>query len=177
MRETDVRSFLDQHVPSVYRFAIRLAGGDVHAAEDLVQETMCRAWRRRSTMGRLDDADATRRWLFRVLANIHRDDRRRAAVRRRRRPERAASDPDQLREAHEHGPDLLAALDALPPRQRDVLYLSACEGLGIGDIAVVLAISPGACRSSLSLARARMRELLAINGGDAAPAATMEKRR
>ena len=55
----------------------------------------------------------------------------------------------------------LGAMDSLPDRQRGVLYLHTCEGLSLADIATVLEISNGAVKTNLSLARKRMRELLA----------------
>ena len=46
----------------------------------------------------------------------------------------------------------------LPPRQREVLYLSACEGLKTAEIAEILGATPEAVKASLSIARKRMRE-------------------
>ena len=54
----------------------------------------------------------------------------------------------------------LDAMDKLPPRQREVLYLHACEGLCLAEIADVLDISSDAVKASLSLARKRMRRQL-----------------
>jgi RNA polymerase sigma factor (sigma-70 family) len=48
-------------------------------------------------------------------------------------------------------------MDSLPPRQREVLYLHACEELSIVEIADVLEITTQAAKSSLSLARKSMR--------------------
>jgi RNA polymerase sigma factor (sigma-70 family) len=52
---------------------------------------------------------------------------------------------------------VLQAMDSLPPRQRQVLYLHACEGLALGEIASALAISPEAVKASLCEARKRLR--------------------
>ena len=49
-------------------------------------------------------------------------------------------------------------MDALPERQRQVLYLSACEGLAAAEIAVVLSISNDAVKANLSLARKKIRQ-------------------
>ena len=51
-------------------------------------------------------------------------------------------------------------MDALPDRQREVLYLHACEGFSLPEIAEILALSPQAVKASLSLARKRMRQKL-----------------
>jgi RNA polymerase sigma-70 factor (ECF subfamily) len=151
---------LEQHLKTVYRFALRLAGGDAHVAEDLTQEAMLRAWRDR---GKLHDEQAARTWLFRVTANLWRDQIRHASVRRRtwwRRDAAAARDLPAARpreDDREEFAQILRALDALPDRQRQVLYLSACEGLAVEHVAEVLQIAAGAVRSSLSLARQRLR--------------------
>src|SRR5712692_4928022 len=68
-----VKNLLEEYVPRVYRFALRLTN-DPHAAEDLTQETLLRAWRRR---GLLRDPRAARVWLFRITANLWRDQLRR----------------------------------------------------------------------------------------------------
>jgi RNA polymerase sigma factor (sigma-70 family) len=54
----------------------------------------------------------------------------------------------------------LKALSHLPPRQREVLYLSACEGLSTAEVATILEISTDSAKASISLARKAMREQL-----------------
>lgn len=54
----------------------------------------------------------------------------------------------------------IAAMRTLPERQRSVLHLIACEELTVSETAEVLQITPEAVRSSLSLARCRMRLML-----------------
>jgi RNA polymerase sigma-70 factor (ECF subfamily) len=161
-----VRELLEQHVKTVYRFALRLAGGDAHTAEDLAQEAMLRALRHE---GRLRDEGSARIWLFRVTANLWRDQLRRTRVHRSwwqraagadPPPAPAAAPPERRHETAEAAEAALRALDRLPDRQREVLYLTACEGLCIDEIATVLEIGAGAVRSSLSLARQRLRDEL-----------------
>jgi RNA polymerase sigma factor (sigma-70 family) len=153
---------LETWVPRVYRFALRLCG-DRHAAEDLTQETFLRAWRQRK---RLRDLRAARFWLFRIAANLWRD-----RVRRGRSPVSAAEPLAEAEKGREPPPERLAAgreelgraleaLAALPPRQREVLYLSACEGLTGAEVATVLGISTAAAKANLSLARKALRERL-----------------
>ena len=157
-----MRALLEQHVPQVYRFALRLAG-DPHRAEDLTQETFLRAWRGRK---HLRDPGAARVWLFKITVNLWRDQVRRARqgpnradgpcddhAARQTPAERAMIDQEDVARA-------LGAMDSLPDRQREVLYLRACEGLSIGQIADVLGISPEAAKASLSLARKAMRRRL-----------------
>jgi RNA polymerase sigma-70 factor (ECF subfamily) len=155
-------SSLADWAPRVYRFALRLTT-DPHAAEDLTQETFLRAWPAR---GRLRDQQAMRVWLFRIAANIWRDRLRRGRspiaqaeplggteLCRQPLPERVAAQRDEAQQARQ-------ALNSLPPRQREVLYLNACEELTAAEIADVLDLSREAVKANLSLARKRMRELL-----------------
>ena len=158
---------LEEWVPRVYRFALRLSN-DPHTAEDLAQETFLRAWRHRD---RLRDERTARVWLFRITANLWRDQ-----LRRSRSPvARAGSLGDSagvevadvsvftaLRQVSEKE-ELTRALDAmnsLPPRQRQVLHLSACEGMTSTEIAAVLDMTANAVKANLSLARKSMRQLL-----------------
>jgi RNA polymerase sigma-70 factor (ECF subfamily) len=157
-----VWNLLEEFVPRVYRFALRLTG-DPHAADDLTQETVLRAWRSRAG---LRHPRAARVWLFRIAVNLWRDQLRRGRSVVARAgplpedhpgptpsPDRQASGHDDLRRA-------LAALDRLPDRQREVLYLNACEGLPAADIAAILGIQGDAVKASLSLARKKLREEL-----------------
>ena len=129
-------------------------------AEELIQETMLRAWKRRRW---LTDPDAVKPWLFRIASNVWRDELRRRKVRSRghekHRSPPARDAPTEL-ECAEEARRALAAIDELPERQRNVLYLTACEGLTPAQIGLVLDISPGAAKSTLSLARAKLRRRL-----------------
>ena len=157
-----MRSLLEEYVPRVYRFALRLTN-DPHAAEDLTQETVLRAWRRQAL---LRNPQAARVWLFRIAVNLWRDQLRRGRSRVAQAgpladdqadhgpaPDRQAAEQDDLRRA-------LEAVTKLPDRQREVVHLSACEGLSAGEIAEILAISPDAVKASLCLARKRLRHEL-----------------
>jgi len=155
-----VNATLEQLVPRVFGFALRLTG-DRHCAEDLTQETFLRAWR--SGLGRRE-AEEARVWLFQIAANAWRDQLRR----QRLAPERAGPldlhqpglpiDPGLLAEQRDEVAQALAALDALPGRQREVLYLSACEGLTNQEIAAVLDCTSDAVKTNLSIARRKLRE-------------------
>jgi RNA polymerase sigma-70 factor, ECF subfamily len=155
-----VDKFLEEWTPRLYRFALRLTS-DQHTAEDLTQETMLRAWRHRE---KLRDLQAGRVWLFRIAANLWRD-----MLRRRRSPvsqagpfqetvQTSCQPAEQILAGREELKMALEALENLPPRQREILYLSACEGLTAADIARILDASPAAIKASLSLARKKMRE-------------------
>lgn len=160
-RRAAVEEALQQQIPHVYRFARRLCGrADI--AEEIVQETMLRAWQRRR---QLKDHHALRVWVLRIAANYWRD-RMRA---RSKIPDHIwpADGPLDSRpptewvvENQEQLSLALRALDALPERQRTVLHLRACEELSIAEIAEVLGITPDAAKASLSVARKRMRDVM-----------------
>jgi RNA polymerase sigma-70 factor, ECF subfamily len=157
-----VSSLLEEWVPRVYRFALRLTC-DPGAAEDLTQETFLRAWRQRD---RLREPRAARVWLFRITANLWRDQ-----LRRGRSPVARAEPLEDTQTSKLRPPELLVcereelaralqALSQLPPRQREVLYLIACEEMTAADVADVLDITTESVKANLSLARKKMRELL-----------------
>jgi RNA polymerase sigma-70 factor (ECF subfamily) len=157
-----VSEFLEPLVPRVYQFVLRLTG-DAHLADDLTQETLLRAWDRR---GQLRDSQCARAWLFQIAANVWRDHCRRSALRdgrRRELPGEAVSiekSPADDAELRDDVRLVLDALDTLPPRQREVLYLAACEQMSIPQIARVLEISTDAAKANLSAARKQMRQRL-----------------
>jgi RNA polymerase sigma-70 factor, ECF subfamily len=150
---------IEEHVGSVYRYALRLTGR-ADQAEDLAQETMLRGWRGRQ---QLKDPRVARVWLLSIATNVWNDELRRAKLRTqslteeppcpRRLVSSATGDRENVRLA-------LAAMDELPPRQRQVLYLATCEGLDNGEVAAVLEISDAAVKANLSLARKEMRRRL-----------------
>jgi RNA polymerase sigma-70 factor, ECF subfamily len=121
---------------------------------------MLRGWRGRQ---QLKDPRLARVWLLRIATNVWNDELRRAKLRTqslaeeppcpRRLATAATGDRENVRLA-------LAAMDDLPPRQRQVLYLATCEGLDNGDVAAVLEISDAAVKANLSLARKEMRRRL-----------------
>ena len=69
----------------------------------------------------------------------------------------AAKSPGRQLSDEEDAQKAVAAMDRLPQRQREVLYLHACEELSLAEISEVLDITPGAVKASLSLARQPMR--------------------
>jgi RNA polymerase sigma factor (sigma-70 family) len=150
---------VDENLPRVYRFALRLTGSR-QDAEDLTQETFLQAWRRRGDLRR---PDAARAWLFTIAKNLWNDWLRRKS----RRPklieplqddhQSAAVAADRELIVREDLRRVLDAMAALPERQREVLYLRACEELSLSEIAAVLGISLEAAKASLCEGRKRLR--------------------
>ena len=66
-----MRALHDDHAPALWSFVLRLTGGDRGRAEDVVQETLLRAWRRPELLQQEGDQDQpVRSWLFTVARNI-----------------------------------------------------------------------------------------------------------
>lgn len=150
---------IEEHVGCVYRYALRLAGR-ADEAEDLTQETLLRGWQNRL---KLRDHRAARVWLLRIATNLWTDQLRRVRLRpltmereppcHRKLPALASDERENVRLA-------LAAMDELPPRQRQVLYLVTCENMANTEVATILNISESAVKANLSLARQEMRQRL-----------------
>ncbi len=150
-------------VPRLRRYARALAGNR-DDADDLVQDTLERAWTRASLWRSVADMRA---WLFGIMHNLHVD-----ALRRGRlatvamdedTPEGALAPTQGERLAVA---DLQAALDRLVPEQREIVLLVALEDMSYADIARTLGIPIGTVMSRLARGRERLRLLL-----DSAPSA------
>jgi RNA polymerase sigma-70 factor (ECF subfamily) len=150
---------IEEHLGSVYRYALRLTGR-ADAAEDLTQETLLRGWRNRR---QLRDERLARVWLLRIATNVWNDQQRRANFRTQTLVEEPPCPrvlPADATDERENVRLALAAMDQLPPRQRQVLYLVICEELTHAEVATILKISEAAVKSNLSLARKEMRRRL-----------------
>jgi len=150
-------------VPRLRRYARALAGNR-DDADDLVQDTLERAWSRAALWRSVVDMRA---WLFGIMHNLHVDALRRGrlvTVAIDEAPEGAerATQSDRLAVA-----DLQAALARLVPEQREVLLLVALEDMAYADIARTLGIPLGTVMSRLSRGRERLRNLL--DGAPSAP--------
>jgi RNA polymerase sigma-70 factor (ECF subfamily) len=153
------------------------------AAEDVVQETWEGVIK---GIDRFEERSSLKTWIFRILVNRARtrgvkdarmlpfsslgeDDvapavppsRFDAAGVWRSRPAELAVEPETRLLAGELRGELLAAVDALPARQRAVLTLRDIVGLPAGEVASLLEISDGNQRLLLHRARTRVREALA----------------
>lgn len=142
-------------IPSLRRYARGLAS-DPDRADDLVQDTLERAWSRFSMWQRRGEIRA---WMFGIMHN-HFVDRLRA---QRSRPEDNAGDdvPELPQRALQNDRlemrDLDRLLQRLPPEQREVLLLVGVEELSYREVASATGVPLGTVMSRLSRARTRLR--------------------
>lgn len=148
-----------EHLDVVYRYALRLTR-DTQRACDLTQETMLRGLRKQSA---LREPAAARVWLLRIATNIWTDwlrrDVHRPRLLKQDSPSGDPTSPEKLIH-QENVMAALAALDELPPRQRQVMHLITVEQMSHEDVAGVLGITVAAVKSSLSAGRKELRERL-----------------
>ena len=156
-------------IPSLRRYARGLTA-DRDRADDLVQDTLERAWSRFSMWQRRGEIRA---WMFGIMHN-HFVDRLRAG---RSRPEDSAGDdlpelPQRATQADQlEVRDLERVLQRLAPEQREVLLLVGVEELSYQEVADVVGVPVGTVMSRLSRARARLRaELQGREAGNFAAA-------
>ena len=153
------RALYDTHAPRVYSLAYRLSG-DEEKAREFTQDTFIRAFSRLSQF-RGDAAFST--WLHRIVVTI--------ASNARRRDMRFGREV-ALDEAHsvevsaaEADPDLkeciARAVDRLSDAYRTTLIMHDIEGYTHAEIAGILGVPEGTCKSRLSAARAQLRQELA----------------
>jgi len=147
-----------EHIPRLRRYARALLG-DRHAADDLVQDTLERAWNKFHLWRPGSDLRA---WLFAIMHNVFvnqvRSKRSESETAMEELPVVAvrATQSDALEIA-----DVERALRALSDEQREVLVLVAIEQMTYDEVSRALAIPIGTVMSRLSRARERMRRLLA----------------
>jgi RNA polymerase sigma-70 factor, ECF subfamily len=153
-------------IPALLRVARSLTR-NAHDAEDLVQDTLLRAFRS------IDGFDGShpRAWLFTILRNTHinRNRRRRPDVLDDPEdinaiPERRGSDPAELAEQSAFRGAVLEAIERLPERYRSVVVLVDLESCTYAEVATALGIPIGTVMSRLHRGRRHIREELIEKG-------------
>jgi RNA polymerase sigma factor (sigma-70 family) len=143
-------------IPRLRRYARALVG-DRATADDLVQDTLERAWAKLHLYRRGTDLRA---WLFTVMHNVHVNRVRAARI----------TDPleDEMPELAQRAPqgdallvrDLDRAITRLPAEQRAVLLLVTLEEMSYEQVAGALGIPIGTVMSRLSRARDKLRAMM-----------------
>jgi RNA polymerase sigma-70 factor (ECF subfamily) len=153
------RTLYDTHAPRVFSLAYRLTG-DAEKAKEFTQDTFIRAFSRLSQF-RGDAAFST--WLHRIVVTVV-SNARRSEVRTSR--EVALDEASSIEAgAPEAEPDLkeciARAVERLSEAYRLTLILHDIEGYTHAEIAAILGVPEGTCKSRLSAARAQLRQDLA----------------
>lgn len=148
----DERDRLIACIPRLRRYARALIG-DRTGADDLVQDTIERGWKKLSSWQRGSDMRA---WLFGIMHNLHIDQVRRPVI------VTDVLDDDTPLPAVVHTDslemrDLQSALAALPAEQREILLLVALEEMSYEEVAATLGLPVGTVMSRLSRARQKLR--------------------
>jgi RNA polymerase sigma-70 factor (ECF subfamily) len=153
-----MRVLYDEHAAALWRYALRLTG-DQARAEDVVQETLLRAWRHPEVT---DDVErSARAWLFTVARNLIIDERRSARYRK----ESGTADVEAV--ADYAAPDevdnaldkllLSTALSQLSEDHRAVILRAYYQGWSVAQTAADLQIAEGTVKSRLHYAVRALR--------------------
>jgi RNA polymerase sigma-70 factor, ECF subfamily len=159
--EDTLRDRMLAAVPSLRAFAISLTNNR-DRADDLVQDTLMRAWANIDKFERGTNLEA---WLFTILRNRFHSEYRS----RRREVEdadgsyaaRLKTHPDQ--QSHLDYEDFRTALAKLPPDQREALLLVGAQGMSYEEAAEVCHVPLGTIKSRVNRARSRLTALLGLN--------------
>lgn len=160
----DPRDEIALHLGPLRAFAISLTR-NVAAADDLVQETILKAW---SNIDKFQPGTRMRAWLFTILRNTFYSDRRKHR--------REVPDPDGLhaqslfvRPVHDDKlafRDFLRAFDQLSSEHREVLILVGASDFSCEEAALTMGVAVGTVKSRTSRARARLAQLMGMTPGE-----------
>lgn len=156
-----VRDALVGAIPNLRAFAISLVGNP-HHANDLVQETLLKAWTHRD---KFEPGSNLKAWLFTILRNTYFSEFRKLR--------REVQDVDGAAAAQLTTPpeqlgrldvaDFRKALARLSADQREALLLVGAEGFSYEEAAEISGCAVGTVKSRVNRARSRLAELMSIN--------------
>lgn len=170
--EQAFEQLLSEHEKSVYNLCLRMTKNPEDAL-DVSQEVFLRVWK---SLGSYQYDAAFSTWLFRIASNACIDFLR--ARKRRQEASLTVEDeqngeekeldmpdpapmPEQALLQKEQRRQVLAAMDELPPDQREILQLRVVEALPYEQIAEILNVKLGTVKSRLARAREQLRKNLA----------------
>jgi RNA polymerase sigma-70 factor (ECF subfamily) len=152
-----------EQIPRLRRYA-RALTGNAHAAEDLVQDCLERAWNKFHLW---QTGSNMRAWMFTIMHNIHVNQVRKAISRPTVVTLNEWTDDRGVKPVQEKRVEVRnvgAALERLPEEQRAVVLLVGLEELSYQEVAKILDIPMGTVMSRLSRGREKLRGLLEESG-------------
>ncbi|MHB9102557.1 MAG: RNA polymerase sigma factor [Sulfuricella sp.] len=168
---SEINRLIEEHIPRLRRYA-RALTGDRARADDLVQDTLERAWGKFHLWRRGSDLRA---WLFSIMHNVYVNGVRKSSAAPTLLPLEDDALDVPVRADQEDGlqvRDVHAALGCLSQEQREVLLLIGLEEMRYEEVAKVLGVPLGTVMSRLSRGRERLRQIMA---GGAVPALRVVK--
>jgi RNA polymerase sigma-70 factor, ECF subfamily len=145
-------------IPGLRAFGISLTSS-AERADDLVQETLLKAWKSHASF---EPGTNMRAWLYTILRNEF--------YTQLRKRKREVEDADGVfaarlsvpaaQESHLDMEDMKAALSKLPPDQREAIILVGASGFSYEEAAEICLVAVGTIKSRVSRARTRLGELL-----------------
>lgn len=159
-----LRALHDEHAGPLWSYVVTLTNGDRGKAQDVVQETLLRAWRNPQVLDQ--SRGSARGWLYTVARRIVIDEWRAAKAR----PETVTDTlPEQpVADATEQAVDrqiVVAALRTLTPEHRDVILECYFRGSSVAEAAQRLGIAPGTVKSRSHYALRALRLAIDEMGG------------
>jgi RNA polymerase sigma-70 factor, ECF subfamily len=158
-----LRAVHDEHGPALMRYVLRLTNGDTQFAEDVVQESLLRLWKKPDLLDQ--PSESARAWLFTVARNVVIDDRRSSRFSREFSaeivPER--NNPDAIDPALDKW-ILSDALLSLTKEHRTAIVRAYYLGQTVADIAEQEQIAEGTVKSRLHYALKALRNALQERG-------------
>ena len=164
-RQSDPRDAIVAHLGPMRAFALSLTRNSA-AADDLVQDTLVKAWK---SFDSFQPGTKLQAWLFTIERNTFYSDRRKA--------KREIADVDgafaaMLSEKPAHDgklalADFFVAFAQLPVEQREALTLVGATGFSYEEAAATCRVAAGTIKSRVNRGRNRLVELLQLSVGDA----------
>ena len=160
-----LRALHDEHADALFVHSLRLVSGDRQRAEDLVQETLLRAWRHPEALD--PERGSVRAWLFTTARNLAIDAWRRRSARVGEVITDELPEPPQLTDEADRAVEawmVAEALARLSQTHREVLVECFYQGRSVAEAAARLGVPPGTVKSRTHYALRSLRLVLAEMG-------------
>src|SRR5919107_2203762 len=164
--DTLVRMLYEEHAGPLLMFVLRLTGGDRQRAEDIVQETLLRAWRNAHRLG-AQGQQSLRPWLVTVARRIAIDDHRSVSARPPETYDRELESFPSTADDTDRVLQLMTVTDALrelSQSHREILVETYFRGRTVPEAAEVLGLPLGTAKSRVYYALRALRTALQQRG-------------